>query len=448
MVFKIIMLLLGPVRVAHRWKWIAAVGATMIFVGLTMVIDATDTKSQFILGSLGWIALGLAAIDVAAIFAAPTGPDTLMRAGKAGCFVLFGLASIISPMRIEREAPLFIGIAFTLLGLFKVVWPLLGRYPNWWWGVGAGVGYLTLGVLCFHQWTNKVYWVIPMLFGAGLILYGVSALTTAWGLRMCQRAALLGGPPAGAIEFFIRHFVGYRYLPVFKRLPPHSEVVEQLREANPPDASKPAEIRVHIWIPNLTLDHTAINLPVVGTYVFAPDTHGGMSVGHSALEMPGGEVYVSHYSLRDYDLTVQGIEEPDPERDNILLRAKSQDMAGAFFDNHEHEVKCWRPPSITLKLPRFDAGYLRHFWAYYRQDSTYNIALRNCSVSAIMALDVALLGVLRGPRMVPRFIQLLCHPQIWRAAFIRKRAEEMVWSPGFVRDYADAIQRVIADFPA
>jgi hypothetical protein len=76
-------------------------------------------------------------------------------------------------------------------------------------------------------------------------------------------------------------------------------------------------------------------------------------------------------------------------------------------------------------------------------DTTYNLAVRNCSVCIAMALDMALLGCLGGKFMAVRFLKLLFDKDLWLASFIRKRAEDMVWSPGIVRDYAEAMNRLI-----
>jgi hypothetical protein len=54
-----------------------------------------------------------------------------------------------------------------------------------------------------------------------------------------------------------------------------------------------------------------------------------------------------------------------------------------------------------------------------------------------------LLGCLGGKHMIIRFLRLLFDQDLWLASFIRKRAEDMAWSPGLIHDYAIVINRLI-----
>jgi hypothetical protein len=156
-------------------------------------------------------------------------------------------------------------------------------------------------------------------------------------------------------------------------------------------------------------------------------------------------VYISHYDRAEYEKTVRGDHEIDTGGDSLLSHTQPHDEEGAFFESHQKEVACWMPPNRTLKMPRHNSRLLQTYWDYYRRDSTYNLAQRNCSVSVVLALDVALLGCLRGPRTGWRFIRLLLNRNLWWAAFLRRRAEDLVWTPALVHDYATALFRAIAE---
>ena len=92
---------------------------------------------------------------------------------------------------------------------------------------------------------------------------------------------------------------------------------------------------------------------------------------------------------------------------------------------------------------RFSPGRLRAFWAAYRQDATYNLTNRNCSVVVALALDAALEGVLGRDTGLPRLLRLATHPDLYLATLLRKRAQSMTWTPGLVLDYARALHRVV-----
>jgi hypothetical protein len=67
---------------------------------------------------------------------------------------------------------------------------------------------------------------------------------------------------------------------------------------------------------------------------------------------------------------------------------------GTRLQFHLYPIAEWCEATAHVVFHRFNAERLRAFWAAYRQETTYNLTNRNCSVVVAMALDTALEGVL------------------------------------------------------
>lgn len=189
---------------------------------------------------------------------------------------------------------------------------------------------------------------------------------------------------------------------------------------------------VHVWTPvGSSVD--PVKAPLVDRWIAAVDRQGTVSTGHSALELPP-DLYISHYRIAEQDRTAQ-------EFRQALHAGAHNNVPGRFLPSYRHEVNLWYEATAHVAFRRFNAQRLRRFWEAYRQDATYNLTNRNCSVVVVLALDVALEGVLAHVRLWP-MLALLVHPDIYLATMLRKRARSMTWTPGLVLDYARALKRV------
>ncbi len=157
------------------------------------------------------------------------------------------------------------------------------------------------------------------------------------------------------------------------------------------------------------------------------DRNGVVSTGHAALELPP-DLYVSHYPAVEID--------HDSDDFRRLLDSRAQnDVAGLFQPSYEKEVASWCPADQTVSFSRFNPGALRAFWRAYAQDTTYNLTARNCSSSAILAIEAAMEGVLHDGKPLRRLLKLLVDPHFWLLQLVRGRAELMTWTPGLALDY-------------
>jgi uncharacterized membrane protein HdeD (DUF308 family) len=440
---KLALLLLGPTRLNASWAWTAVLGVALATFGGFMTAEALDHESMFSIDMLGDLLLVIGAIRAVLAYTSPWDHGSPGRWLQAALLITLGIVATIDPNDADSVDLFALSIVFALLGVSKIAFSLVGFYPRWGFVFADGCLNFGMGYLLFHDWKRDVYWMAPLLFGVGLMLMGVSTLSTAWRLRRSCRLYERSGDAMCALDYFLRQHVSARYRQVFARLPPLKQHVEE-RTASPSSDSD-AELRVHVWLPLESADHKIEStIPIFSAYVVVQDAAGCLSVGHAALEADP-KVYISHYDRAEYEKTVRGDHEIDTGGDSLLSHTQPHDEEGAFFESHQKEVACWMPPNRTLKMPRHNSRLLQTYWDYYRRDSTYNLAQRNCSVSVVLALDVALLGCLRGPRTGWRFIRLLLNRNLWWAAFLRRRAEDLVWTPALVHDYATALFRAIAE---
>ena len=468
MVFKIALLLLGPSRSVVGGISLALFGLLLMAGGGFLIIDASDRNSLLVVDVLGALLLAVGMIE--GVYAALTPWDhrSPERWCRAFLFMVSGAVVFFAPATVDYWDPLILALAFIGLGIYKMLFSFIGRFPHWDFVLMGGCLHFLLGVLLFNDWRHHSHWMVPLLFGIGLILLGVSAFSNAWVLRQEKRRRASCGETHYMIDYYLKHHVGTRCREAFKKLPPLMNRadtgpmnVHEKGENKLGSKAAPHDLCVHIWLPRESADNEiAVAVPLISTYLAAQEVTGRLSFGHSALELPP-DVYISHYTPKEYEQTVNGVpirrdrkekrekaankEHPKTskkKRHNIFSWGCAHDQAGIFFDSHERETACWMPPNRTLRFRRFNACDLRDFWRYYRQDTTYNIVQRNCSVSVVLALDMALLGCLRGSNMPRRFLRLLCHHDLWVAAFIRRRAADMAWTPGLVLNYASALVRV------
>lgn len=444
MIFQLALLLLGPSHFKHEWKWLLTLGMALIAIGGFIAFDASDKQSIFLIDSLGWVLLivGIAEMGQSAI--AQWDHSTPYKLSRAVTLIAVGGIVAFDPISMYHHDSFILGSAFAALGVFKVFFSVIAKYPHWRFILLNGVVNIVMGLLFFVEWERNQNWMIPLFFGSAIILMGISAVSNALMLRKSHYIAEGAGEEIGALDYFLRYHVGARYSPIFSRLPCFALIIDELKKPVKREKDACLDLVLRVWMPVESAENpvaTDAKIPLLSRYIVVQDQKGCFSTGHSALQLDPG-LYISHYPKEGY-LKVKNEEQDKPDDSSIFEKAKANDEEGAFFESYDEESKSWMPSTRNIKIERFNEMYLRVYWNYYKMDSTYNIAERNCSVSVVMALDMALLGCLRGKNMLLRFFRLLLDKDLWVAAFLRRRAEEAVWTPGFVHDYALALNRVI-----
>jgi hypothetical protein len=175
--------------------------------------------------------------------------------------------------------------------------------------------------------------------------------------------------------------------------------------------------------------------PLVDRYVAAVDAHGVISTGHAALEA-SPDLYISHYPAQEIDRS------PDDFR-QLLRATRDNNVAGRYQPSYAIEAAGWCPSTAEVVFERYNKARLAAFWAWYRQDDTYNLTNRNCSSTVAAALESALEGTLGERPGFGAFLSAFVNPELWVAAQLRRHAESMAWTPGLVLDYARALRVAI-----
>jgi hypothetical protein len=193
-------------------------------------------------------------------------------------------------------------------------------------------------------------------------------------------------------------------------------------------------LNVYVWTAVGSIKDPERRL-LIDRYVAAVDKKGVISTGHSALEMPP-DLYISHYPFDDIDHS------PDDFR-AILSAGHENDVAGRFNESLAQESADWCEPDQKVTFRRFNPQALRSFWAVYSQDTTYNLAARNCSTTVVQALDAALEGASYSGHVWRDLFKIISNPQFWLLRLVRGRAEALTWTPGLVLDYARLLRSVV-----
>jgi uncharacterized membrane protein HdeD (DUF308 family) len=419
------MLLLGPGDL-HRNRWyVTALGAVLFITGLFIIIDASDTVTLIALEAFGWVmvVMGLAKMAFSVLAGGGGMPSFFGFQGLV--LVVLGIAIADFPQQSENAVPWLFGLALLLNGLYQALSSLIIRYPNWGWFLASGIAHLLLGGLLFLEWKKAVTWVVPLFLGAGFLLMGLTALSTA--LRLGR---YLRNTERESARMAVRYFLDFHVPGRFREQYLPEDPVE------PPDVNEDhGDLLVHIWTPTTVAKvEAAPNL--VSRYVAARDAEGKFTVGHSALEM-SPELYISHCDGDPVAFEVSNNE--------VLETLRSKDVPGIFLPSFEEEIKTYVQPSATIRFRNFSAERLRTFWALYRSVTAYNFTNRNCSVAVALALEAALMGSLATGHRIRTLFWLLTNKDLWVAHFIRWKAREMVWTPGMMLDYVVALHRVVEE---
>ena len=412
---RLAVLLVGVDAMRRKWPVLAAIGVAWMALAVAIIFDAADGVTLVATHSFGYLLMVEGA--VAFVMMVGAGGTTALYIARALVLIVLGCMIADFPVRIDIANSILFGLAFMLDGVARIATAWTIRYPRWQLVALGGIVEIALGGIAFASWPISYRKTVPFCIGVALLITGFNALRIGLLLQRLPREGRLGALPLFAIR-------GWH------------EATSVPPEATPATAPKLVHkdpLVLHVWTPVGSATDPA-RRPLIDRYIAAVDGKGVISTGHASLELKP-DVYVSHYPAIEIDHS--------PEDFAALLRASSEnDVKGRFQPSYDYEVGDWVEADQHIKFRRYDAAKLRRFWEVYRQTDTYNLTNRNCSVSAAVALDAALEGVLASRFVWSRFLLLMINPDLWLAAMLRFRAESMTWTPGLVLDYARAVRRV------
>lgn len=413
---KLSFLLIGSQAFKSRWYVISTMGALLVCAAAFLVFHASTRTVTFAEQAIG---LFFAAIGIAYLlnFIGETrSPRRVILLAKALGLIVVGSLILDWPVDTKIALPLLFSLAFILDGLGRIVSGVVVRLPAWRWHVGIGACELLLAVLILVEW--------PLPHDRGMALcIGLLFALTGWLLLRI-----------GLMFRTLESEVAILNLPIFTGRGWYDSAPVLVGEDMPrPDGQV---MTVRVWTPagSATVPERRL---LIDRYVAAVDANGVISTGHCALEM-APDLYISHYPAVELDRSGSDFA--------AALRGTAEnDIKGRFQPDYAYESDWWCPADAHVEFRNFDARRLRAFWVGYRQDDTYNLTNRNCSVVVSHALDAALEGALATRFPWLRLFLLLVNPDIWIAAAIRGQAGLATWTPGLTLDYARTLARIVEE---
>lgn len=411
---KLSFLLIGPRAFKSRWYVLSASGLLLIIAALFIAFFA-DADTVDLTGRSIGAAFILAGIAHLRDFLGKTDHvrRLIARIQSVGLIIL-GTIILDWPIDTHLGLPLLFGLAFALNGLVRIAMGPLLRLRGWRAGMVFGIAELGMAALVLTGWPLPQDQMVALCIGLVVGLTGGLLLRIGLMFRTLEaEAAILN-------------------LPIFAERGWYDSAPVLVETGEAVTVDQP--MLVHVWTPAGSVTAPERRL-LIDRYVAAVDKDGAISTGHAALEMPPS-LYISHYPEVLLECGVEGF--------LTALRATSEnDAKGKFQPSYAYESDWWCPADAQVSFRNYDPRRLRAFWSGYRQDDTYNLVNRNCSVVVAHAMEAALEGALDTRRPWLRLLRLLANPDIWLAAMIRGRARMGTWTPGLVLDYAHTLARLV-----
>jgi uncharacterized membrane protein HdeD (DUF308 family) len=418
-VIRLALLLLGTEAMRRRWRRIMLMGAVWIAIGAAIMFDVADGVTVVATETFAVLLLAEGGLRLAATAAHEDRRRWLDLVDGA---LLVGCALLILDWPINTDAHNGMLFAAALLadGLVRAASGHIVRFRGWRLSLAAGLGEVALAIVLLVGWPLPYRMGVPVTLAFVLILSGASAVRVALFLR-----GLPAGATVAALPFFRRPGRG-----AFPAAVPAARAAT----LDHPAGGGEVPFTIYVWTARGSAEDPR-RVPLADRYIAAIGRQGRVSTGHAACGL-APDIYISHYRAEELDVGADGFAA-------ILDAGQHNDVPGRFLPSYEEEAAGWMEATARVEVRRYNAARLAAFWAVYRTDSTYNLTDRNCSVAVVMAMDAALEGVLGDGPFWRWLLGLLRNPDLWTAAVLRRRAEQMAWTPGLVLDYARALRRVV-----
>lgn len=414
---KLAFLLIGPRAFRSHWYVIAVLGLLSMGLGLALALNASVGLTQLIYSFLGLVFTAAGVVSLLMALSASLGANRRFALARSVLAILAGGLLLASPLLNGWALALPLSIVLALDGANRAAAAAVFRVRNWRLLILCGLAELALAPMMMTEWPLPSDRNTPLCIGLFIGLSGWLLLRLGMMLRNLEdEAAILN-------------------LPIFSGRGWYDNAPVLVGDSPEPAGRHDRPLVVRVWTPVASATAPLDRRLVIDRYIAAIDRNGVVSTGHSALEL-APDLYISHYPANEIDQSGVSFV-------TALRSGTENDVPGRFLPSYEEEIADWCPADSTVELWTYDRWRLRAFWAGYRQDSTYNLSNRNCSVVVAAALDATLEGALASRFPWVRLLRLLMDPDIWVASLIRSRADAMSWTPGFVLDYAAALARVV-----
>lgn len=411
---RLAFLLLGARALQPQWRLLAVAGGLWCLFGLLMLLDLSDGRMSIVTDTLGLLLAlhGLVELIAVLIVGVRHQVSGLLR---SIVFLIAGFLVADIPWDNNIGSTILFGTAFLIDGVLRIGSALVVHNRRWRRGLVIGLLEIALSVVILMNHPLPHRLTVPFCLALLLLTLGYALLVMAMQLRR-----LAPGRSVTSLPLYAAHNWHGR---------PDLNYAETRAGPDYPGQT----LLLHVWTAMGSAEG-AHGPVVVRRYVAAVDRQGVVSTGHAALELPP-DLYVSHYPAIEIDRDSEDFR-------RILHSGKQNNVEGRFQPSYQEESAGWCPADQTVVFTRFNPAALRAFWREYSQDTTYNLTARNCSSSAILALDAAMEGVLDDGRPLRRLFTLLADPHFWLLRLVRGRAELMTWTPGLALDYGRLLVEV------
>lgn len=422
----LIFVLLGADFFRERAKSILLIALFFICAGLIVFIDALDDAIFFPIHFFAWLFL-IEGIGTLAVAWSGIGGQKTLRYVKGSIVVLVAILIFSGSHDGNFLLSMLLGILFLVDGMLQCVTAFMVRYRRWKVALSWGIFEILVAIFFFQPYPTNYEGTLPYGLGIFLIFAGVHLLTLASRSKRLQSISVANNSKTGNSN-----------QTVFR------EGMDSTRhEWDGPPGENERALTVHVWTPTGSSKLPTRSYPLIDRYIAAVDVNGVISTGHAALETPEG-IYISLYPGEEIDRS--------PDEFGRILRATAEnDIPGVYQPSYAEESKKWCPSTVQVKIRNYDPTKLDEFWRNYKQTEIYNLTHRNCSSSVSNALEAAIDGAvfrLHGKKAGWKsFLRVLCTPELWVAAQIRKRAITMAWTPGLTLDYARALSMLVDPRP-
>ncbi|WP_217515254.1 MFS transporter [Vibrio metschnikovii] len=290
-------------------------------------------------------------------------------------------------------------------------------------------------IVRFYRWKITLAWgIFQMLFSFFILTHHQSTLSFFIGLIMI-------GTGISALSIATRSRYIAKGFTIFNIINPKlsldsikQNTVSKVSHRATQSLQQP--LTIHIWTPVGSASTPPLPRPIINRYIAAVDKNGTISTGHASLELPS-ELYVSLYPEEDIDRKAADFF-------RLLRATPDNNVPGRFLSDYQTEAADWCESDQKIMFEHYNRDALLNFWESYRQYPIYNITHQNCSSTVAYALEAALEGILARPdQNFLSLLKLMCTPELWIAAQIRRRALMMAWTPGLVMDYSRALHRMV-----
>ncbi|WP_435358495.1 HdeD family acid-resistance protein [Haloarchaeobius sp. DFWS5] len=178
----------------NSWRTLMATGAILAILGLLAMIFAFFTSVALtLLFGASLVVAGF--VTIAHAFSAKKWTGFVWEAILAAIYGIAGLLVLANPV-LGLASLTFLLIAYFLVsGIVEIGMGIKTRgHPNWGWLIASGVLGIIVGVLLFMGLPSTAAWAVGLLFGANLLVSGISMIMLAMGTKKTVESGV--APPA------------------------------------------------------------------------------------------------------------------------------------------------------------------------------------------------------------------------------------------------------------